>query len=127
MPAGIRTTVLLGAEDKAALRLAAVTVPPYSVLHCCVTQFAQVALGIPPGIPAWLQSIARLGARMPDQGAAWATRGAAQSVMQRTSVLRMHLVMLILGSFIRRWNSSRLDVAALVLDLLRKQEMIPRA
>ena len=36
------------------------------VLHADVTQFAEVALGIPPGSPACVQSVARGGAKMPD-------------------------------------------------------------
>jgi len=64
-PAGIRTTVLFGAEASAAVMLAAVTVPPNNVVHCVVAQFAHVELGIPPGIPAYVQSVARDGARMP--------------------------------------------------------------
>src|SRR3954447_23707604 len=65
-PAGTRTTVLFGAELRAALILAAVTVPLFSVLQAVVTQFAQLPLGIPPGIPAFVQSIALAGSRMPD-------------------------------------------------------------
>jgi hypothetical protein len=67
VPAGTRTTVLLGAELRAELMLAAVTVPPNSVLQAAVAQLAQLALGMPPGIPVLLvQSTARAGERIPD-------------------------------------------------------------
>jgi hypothetical protein len=66
VPAGIRTTVFDGAEAHAAAMLEVVTVPPYNVLQALVLQFAQFALGIPPGIPAYVQLAARAGARTPD-------------------------------------------------------------
>ncbi|MBZ5676625.1 MAG: hypothetical protein LAP61_20495 [Acidobacteriia bacterium] len=66
VPAGTRTTVLLGAEVIALLMLAAVTVPPKSVLHWLVTQLV-CRLGIPPDTPAPDQSTARFGLRIPDQ------------------------------------------------------------
>lgn len=64
-PAGILTTVLFGAEEQAELMFAAVGVEK-AVLQAVVVQFAHEPLGIPPGIPAFDQSIARFGARMPD-------------------------------------------------------------
>ena len=67
LPAGMRTTVLAGAELMAALMLAEVTVPPFNVLQAVVTQFDQVPLGMPPTTPALLQSAARLGLMTPDQ------------------------------------------------------------
>jgi len=65
VPAGIRTTVLSGADVHAELMLAAVGVEN-AVLQAVVVQFAQLPLGTPPGIPVCFQSVARFGARMPD-------------------------------------------------------------
>jgi hypothetical protein len=85
-PAGTRTTELFGAELRAELILEVVTVPLNNVLQAVVTQLAHVPLGIPPGIPAFVQSIARLELRMPDQ--AWPTQvpGTKQSRNVRTAV-----------------------------------------
>src|SRR6266404_4189580 len=43
----------------------------------------QEPLGIPPGTPAALQSIARVGSRIPDQACACATPGTNASTMRR--------------------------------------------
>ena len=60
--------VLFGAEEQAELIFAAVGVEK-AVLQAVLVQFAHDALGMPPGIPVFVQSIARVGARMPDH--AW--------------------------------------------------------
>src|SRR6266853_5047149 len=61
VPAGMRTTLLFGADASADWMFAAVTAPPKRVLHAVVLQFGQEALGIPPTTPAWLQSVLREG------------------------------------------------------------------
>ena len=55
-----------GAEARAALMEAAVTVPPETAAHCDVTHCVRVVEIV---APAFDQLIARLGLRMPDQ--AW--------------------------------------------------------
>jgi hypothetical protein len=61
----MRTTLLFGALAHAVLILAAVGVAN-AVLQAVVTQFAHPALGMPPGTPAFVQSVARAEGRMPD-------------------------------------------------------------
>lgn len=56
VPAGMRTTVLAGAEVMAAFMLAAVTVPLKRVLQADVVQFGHAPDGTPPGTPAFDQS-----------------------------------------------------------------------
>jgi hypothetical protein len=77
VPLGINTYVPAGAEEMAALMVAAVTFPPATVLHCDVVHcvraggvhgFAVVSpSGRVGGSPAFFQSMARLGANIPDQ------------------------------------------------------------
>jgi len=81
LPAGILTTLFAGAEVSALWIVVAVTLPPKSVLQAAVTQFAHVPLGGSMATPDELttptvrQSVARLGAMIPDQGCADPVRG----------------------------------------------------
>src|SRR5436190_23483562 len=68
-PAGSKTTDPAGAEAMAALMVEDVTLV-LKVLQAEVEQIV-LRLGMPPTTPAWLQSVARLESRMPDQFCAW--------------------------------------------------------
>jgi hypothetical protein len=61
----MRTTVFAGADAHAERTLATVGLEK-AVLQAAVAQFAQLPLGMPPGIPALNQSVARAGASTPD-------------------------------------------------------------
>jgi hypothetical protein len=65
VPAGMRTTVLAGAEEIAFRMVVAVTLPPKSVLQAAVVQLVHEPLGMSPTTPAVDQSTARLGEMTP--------------------------------------------------------------